>query len=269
VPWICDLDGVLWRGDEAIPGSMAAIDRLRHSGERVLFLSNNSSMTVAAYLAKFASMGLAVGGDDVCTSAQAAAELVQPGERVLVLGGDGITEALRRRGAKGVQIEDETDHRSIDVVMVGLDRAFSYPRLTVAVRCVLGGSRLIGTNDDPTYPAADGLNPGGGALLAAVAFASGATPEVAGKPYEATAVLVRSRLAMSGDAAGELVLVGDQPLTDGRMAKVLGARFALVLTGVTSADQAPFADPKPDVVVSDLAALVDATLGKPSGTGSG
>ena len=269
MPWISDLDGVLWRGDQAIPGSMAAIDRLRLAGERVLFLSNNSSMTVAAYLAKFASMGLAVGGDDVCTSAQAAAELVQPGERVLVLGGDGITEALRRRGAVGVQIDDETEPGSIDVVMVGLDRAFSYPRLTVAVHCVFSGARLIGTNDDPTYPAADGLNPGGGALLAAVAYASGATPEVAGKPYEATAVLVRSRLAMSGDGAGELVLVGDQPLTDGRMAKVLGARFALVLSGVSSAAQAAFADPKRDVVASDLAALVETTLGKPDFTSFG
>ena len=269
MPWISDLDGVLWRGDQAIPGSMAAIDRLRLAGERVLFLSNNSSMTVAAYLAKFASMGLAVGGDDVCTSAQAAAELVQPGERVLVLGGDGITEALRRRGALGVNIDDDPEYGSIDVVMVGLDRAFSYLRLSVAVRCVLSGARLIGTNDDPTYPSEDGLKPGGGALLAAVAYASGATPEVAGKPYEPTAVLVRSRLAMSGDAAGDLVLVGDQPLTDGRMAKVLGARFALVLTGVTSADQAPFADPKPDVVASDLAALVDSTLGQPARPSSG
>lgn len=239
---------------------MKAIDRLRLAGERVLFLSNNSSMTVAAYLAKFASMGLAVGGDDVCTSAQAAADLVQPGERVLVLGGDGITEALRKRGAAGVAIDDDPDIGSIDVVMVGLDRAFSYPRLTTAVRAVLNGARLIGTNDDPTYPASDGLNPGGGALLAAVAYASGATPEVAGKPYEATAVLVRSRLGISGDTAGELILVGDQPLTDGRMAKVLGARFALVLTGVTSSEQAPFADPRPDVVAPDLASLVESTL---------
>ena len=143
----------------------------------------------------------------------------------------------------------------VDAVMVGLDRGFSYDRLTVAVRSVLAGARLIGTNDDPTYPAADGLNPGGGSLLAAVSYASGATPEVAGKPYEACADLVRDRLGITGEDP-DLVLVGDQPWTDGRMAKVLGARFALVLTGITTAEQAPLCDPRPDVVAADLATLV-------------
>jgi HAD superfamily hydrolase (TIGR01450 family) len=258
--WICDLDGVLWRGDRAIDGSMAAVDRLRAAGERVLFVSNNSSMAIAAYLAKFAAMGLGVGGEDVCTSAQAAASLVQPGERVLVLGGDGIREALRRRGAEAVEIAEPPDTGRIDTVMVGMDRALTYERLTAAVRTVLAGARLIGTNDDPTFPAADGLSPGAGSLLAAVAFAADVTPVVAGKPYEPIAVLIRERLGVDEADPSNLLFVGDQPRTDGRMAKALGARFALVLSGVTSAEDAPHADPAPDVVAPDLAALVASTL---------
>ena len=118
MPWICDLDGVLWRGDQAIAGSMDAVERLRSAGERVLFLSNNSSMTVSGYLAKFASMGLGVGSDDVCTSAQAAAQLVEAGERVLVIGGDGVREALRRRGAVVVESDPALGTVAVHVARV-------------------------------------------------------------------------------------------------------------------------------------------------------
>jgi len=258
--WICDLDGVLWRGDVPIPGSVQAIARLHEAGQRVLFVSNNSSMTISAYLAKFASIGMAVGGDDVCTSAQAAARLVEPGERVLVLGGDGIREALKRRGAVPVEIAGADDPGSIDAVMVGMDRQIDYVRLTAAVRTVLGGARLIGTNDDPTFPASDGLNPGAGALLAAVAFAGGVEPVVAGKPHRPTAELVLERLG-TADALGGHLLVGDQPRTDGLMASALRVPFALVLSGVTSAGAAATLEPRPAHVDPDLATLVRRLVG--------
>lgn len=258
--WICDLDGVLWRGDVPIPGSVQAIARLHEAGHRVLFVSNNSSMTVSAYLAKFASIGMAVGGDDVCTSAQAAARLVEPGEKVLVLGGDGIREALKRRGAIPVEIVGADDPGGIDAVMVGMDRQIDYSRLTAAVRTVLGGARLIGTNDDPTFPAADGLNPGAGALLAAVAFAGGVDPTIAGKPHRPIAELVMERLG-SGEVLSGHLLVGDQPRTDGAMATALGVPFALVLSGVTAADAAARLSPRPEHVEPDLAALVRRLVG--------
>ena len=88
--WILDLDGVLWLGETPIPGSFDAVRKLRSAGQRVLFLTNNSWMTIAAYVAKMGKMGLDVAPDELCTSAQAAAELVEPGEVALVCGGPGI-----------------------------------------------------------------------------------------------------------------------------------------------------------------------------------
>jgi len=134
---------------------------------------------------------------------------------------------------------------------VGFHRDFDYGRLDAASWAVRHGARLIGTNDDPTYPTPEGPIPGGGAILAAVVTASGAEPVVAGKPNPPLADLVRDRLGPSG------IVVGDRPSTDGAFAAVLGWRFGLVLTGVTTA---PPVDPAPDVVAADLAALVDAEL---------
>ncbi len=116
------------------------------------------------------------------------------------------------------------------------------------------GARLIGTNDDPTYPTPAGPVPGGGALLAAVAVAAGVRPEVAGKPHAPMVALARGR---AGN--GPLTVVGDRPSTDGGFARALGARFALVLSGVTAAEDLPV-EPRPDVVAADLATLVTAAL---------
>jgi ribonucleotide monophosphatase NagD (HAD superfamily) len=114
---------------------------------------------------------------------------------------------------------------------------------------VRGGARLIGTNGDPTYPTPDGVLPGGGSLVAAVAYASGVDATVAGKPNRPMVDAVTRRFGPIG------VMVGDQPRTDGVLARALRARFALVLTGVTKASDLPV-DPAPDVVAADLAELV-------------
>jgi ribonucleotide monophosphatase NagD (HAD superfamily) len=139
---------------------------------------------------------------------------------------------------------------------VGFDPRFDYERLRAAARAVDRGARLVATNDDATYPTPDGPIPGGGALVAAVAYATGATPTVAGKPHPPMAALVR---ALGGD---EGTMVGDRPATDGAFAAALGYRFALVLTGVTAADELPVT-PAPDVVADSLGALVFAELGPP------
>jgi HAD superfamily hydrolase (TIGR01450 family) len=255
VAWILDLDGVLWLGDTPIPGSFDAVRTLRASGERVLFLTNNSSMTIAAYVAKMASMGLEVRPDELCTSAQAAAELVEPGELALVCGGDGIVEALEIRGVRCVR-EFES---GVTAVVAGFDRQFTFDKLTVAFRAVHAGARLIGTNDDPTYPTADGPIPGGGSIVAAIAYASGATPQFGGKPNQPAAEVVFRRLGLGSAPSDQqrraLLMVGDRPSTDGGMAVTLGARFGLVLSGVTATADLPVF-PMPDVVAPDLAALV-------------
>ncbi len=239
---VLDLDGVVWLGDQPIPGAAEAVVTLRAGGERVLFATNNSFARLAEQEAKLERFGIPAHGD-VLTSAMAAARLVEAGERALVCGGPGIAEALEGRGATPVRDGDA------DAVVVGFHRDFDYERLRVAVRAVQRGARLIATNDDATYPTPDGPIPGGGAIVAAVAYASGVRAVVAGKPHAPMADLVR-------EAGGETgTVVGDRPETDGAFARTLGYRFALVLSGVTHETDLPV-EPAPDTVAPSLAALV-------------
>ena len=182
----------------------------------------------------------------------AAAGLVAPGSLVLAAAGPGVVEALERRGARVVR---ERTEEVPDVVVVGLHFDFDYERLRVACDAIRRGARFVATNTDATYPTPDGLIPGGGALVAAVAAASGQAPEVAGKPHEPMAALVRSTLGADVD----MIMVGDRWDTDGLFAHTLGCRFGLVLSGVTHAVDVP-SDPAPDLVAADLATLADGLL---------
>lgn len=243
---VCDLDGVIWLADRTIPGSPDAIARLRAGGHEVLFVTNNSFSPVGDVEDKLASMGIPAQGA-VLTSAMAAVRLLEPGTTALVCGGPGVVQALDQRGVHAVRDGDA------DAVLVGFHRDFDYERLRIAAMAVRRGARLIGTNDDATYPTPDGPIPGGGSILAAVATGSGATPTVAGKPYQPMATLVRERVGTA-----DIVMVGDRWDTDGLFALNLGCPFALVLTGVT-ADVGSL-DPPPAYVGADLAAVATQLL---------
>jgi HAD superfamily hydrolase (TIGR01450 family) len=260
VTWVLDLDGVVWLGTEPIAGAAEAVARLRAAGETVLFATNNSSVVVADVEAKLAGVGIAAEGG-LITSAMAGAALVEPGQRVLVCGGPGVVEALEERGAVPVRVETD-----VDAVMVGFHWDFDYERLRLAAEAVRRGARFVATNDDATYPTPEGPIPGGGAIVAAIAYAVGRPPEVAGKPHRPMADLVRSRARAraGGDAgasagAGGNIMVGDRPDTDGAFAVTLGFGFGLVLSGVTGPDDLPV-DPTPALVAPDLAALVSQVL---------
>ena len=176
---------------------------------------------------------------DVVSSSMAAASVVGPGERVLVAGGPGVTEALQQRGIDVVVNTGQPVDATIDAVVVGMHRDFDYDRLAVAADVVRRGARLVGTNADSTYPTPHGLLRGGGALLAAIAAASGVTPEVAGKPEQPMADLVSSMVGgTDGSGAPRMLMIGDRPETDGLFARRLGCRFALVRSGVTPAGSA-------------------------------
>jgi 4-nitrophenyl phosphatase len=248
VTWLLDLDGVLWLDGIAISGSANAVARLRSNGVKVAFLTNNSGPTVSEHLARLRQIGVNATDGEIITSAQAAACMLEPGASALVCAGPGVTEALTRRGVRAVR------SGRVDAVIVGLHNDFDYDRLNAACRAVFNGARLIGTNADPTYPTPTGPTPGSGALLAAVAYATGADPELAGKPNRPMLELVAERVGRV-----EMV-VGDRPSTDGRIARALDARFALVLTGVTAAGDLPV-EPAPDIVADDLAGVVASAAG--------
>ena len=248
-----DLDGVVWLSGRPIPGVDEAVARLRGAGVRVVFATNNSSPTRAELRRRLDHCGIGAADDDLLRSADVAAGLLQPGTTALVLGDDGIVEAL---GDRGVTVVPDGPS---DAVVVGWTRGFTFDAVDRAARAVRAGARLIGTNEDATFPTPDGLVPGAGALLAAVATAAETAPEVAGKPHRATADALAT-MVPQGDLRA---MVGDRPATDGALAAQLGVPFALVFSGVTREGDPPAhgaaEEAEPATTAKDLLALVRAT----------
>jgi HAD superfamily hydrolase (TIGR01450 family) len=252
--WVLDCDGVVWLADDPIPGAPEAVRRLRESGERVVFITNNSYPARADHLAKLERMGMTTDDGDLITSASSAATLVARGERALVLGGPGLFEALKARGAEAMEPGAVRGDGEFAVVVVGFDLKFDFARLAAATAALRGGARLVASNNDATFPTSSGLLPGAGAFVAAVSRAGGVDPVVAGKPFPPLVELVRRSVGPVD------VVVGDRPSTDGELAERLGARFALVLSGVTAHGHGPVS-PSPAVEAEDLASLVSQELG--------
>lgn len=249
---LCDLDGVIYRGARALPGTGPALERLLASGTPFYFITNNSTRTPEATATKIANLtGVDVGGERVLTSSQAAMTMIDASDApVLVVGEDGLADAVAEAGLPIT--EDPEEARS---VVVGLTRSLTYETIAGAMKAVRNGARFIATNDDTTFPTEDGLAPGCGAIVAAIAAASGKRPEVAGKPNPAMRDLIRSRVD------GEVWVIGDRVDTDIALADgEPGWHSVLVLTGITDADQADNAGA--DFVVDDFPAAVDMVLAR-------
>lgn len=247
---LCDLDGVVYRGDSLIAGSDLALRRLLDAGLGVHFVTNNSTRTPGQVVDKIRGMtGIRFEEDHVFTSPQAGVGLLEAGDGpCLVVGENGIREAVVKAGFELT----EDPHRA-GTVMVGLDRSVNYAKITAAADAVRRGARFIATNDDPTFPISDGLQPGAGSMVAAIAVAAGRVAEVAGKPHPPMRRLIRSR---GIDAAW---VIGDRVDTDIALAaEEEGWRSILVLSGVTTEPSA-----LADRVAADLAEAVHLVLGGP------
>jgi 4-nitrophenyl phosphatase len=263
----CDLDGVVWRGDEPIPGAADGIEVLRSAGMRVVFLTNNSSGRPGDVVAKLEKHGVPTPPADIASSAQAAAAYLghslAAGSTVLACAGPGVVDALTECGFNVVDASDSYGG-SADAVVVGWHQNFDFERMRRAADVARSGARFVATNLDPTYPGATGLLPGAGSIVAAVATAAGRTPEVAGKPEAPMATLVRERY---GTAA---VMIGDRISTDGDFATALGCPFALVLSGIVGTDgEEAMPDPPPHFVAEDLGALAPQLVSAFAGDTSG
>ena len=245
---ICDIDGVIYRGDRLLPGSDLALRRLRDAGVTVHFATNNSAkspLTVSEKITRIT--GVDIEPESIVTSSQAAVGLLgdDPGP-VMVLGSEGIVAALAEAG-----IGLTEDPSVAKALLVGLDFDLTYDRLTRAADAVRFGARFIATNTDPTFPVADGLLPGGGAIVAAVRATTGVEPEVAGKPNAPMRALLRAK------GIREAWVIGDRVDTDIALARAEPDWTSiLVLTGVTG----PEGTGDADFVVPDLAAAVDLVL---------
>jgi HAD superfamily hydrolase (TIGR01450 family) len=259
---VCDLDGVVYRGDTPIDGAAAAFARVRAAGIGVVFCTNNSSQTVEHYQAKLGRQGIEASPDEIVTSAVVCGEMLAArglaGARALVIGGPGLLQSV---SGAGLVVEDDPDPATIDVVAVGLDETFDYGALRRAALAIHAGAELFATNDDATYPAPRGEEwPGAGAILAAIEVASGRRAEVMGKPHQPMMEAAERRLR----GARRIAMVGDRPETDLRGGVARGWTTILVLSGVTTAARAPEVEPRPDVVLESIAELPRWLLGDAS-----
>jgi len=220
-----DLDGVVYRGRQAVPH---AVESLRGFVGRVLYVTNNASRTPETVAAQLAGYGLPVGADDVVTSAQAAAAhlatLVGPGARILVTGGDGLVQAVTERGLRIVASAQEAD-----AVVQGYSPDLAWRDLAEASYAVARGIPWVASNTDMSVPTARGIAPGNGTLVAAVAAATGRQPVVTGKPHRPIMELARSRARVKRP-----LVIGDRLDTDIAAARAAGMDSLLVLTGVSA-----------------------------------
>ena len=255
---VCDLDGVIYRGAEPVDGSPEAIGRLRELGVRVVFCTNNASPTIDGYLRKLRAMGVEVEPDELVTSAIVTVEVMSArgvvGKKAIVVGEDGLREALT---SIGVQVNDDENSVSADFVVVGFDQSFNYAALRRASFAIQGGAQLIACNADASFPAADGLWPGAGSLVAAIETASGARAEVMGKPHKQ---MMRSTQRHLGNAT-RIAIAGDRPSTDLEGGRAMGWTTILVLSGVTSREDLQSLDTQPDIVLERLADLPELLTG--------
>jgi len=246
--FLIDLDGVLYRGDLPIDGASAAIVRLRCSGRRVLFMTNNSSRTPKQVAQKLSSLGIRAAPGEVVSSALATADLLtsRGGGTAFVVGEVGLLNALADAGLVILDGEPEC----ADYVVVGWDRGVDYAKFRTASLLVQRGAHLVATNADVSYPAPDGLWPGAGALLSVITSTTGVEAEVVGKP---NAPVYQTALRNAG--GGRPLVVGDRLDTDIAGAQALGWDSLLVLTGIArQADLigSPF---RPTYVAAGLSAL--------------
>jgi len=250
---ICDMDGVLWRGETPLPGLHDFFALLEDRHLPYVLATNNASKTPEQYVDKLARMGIVTNTEHVLNSATAAADYLvaqaAPGAPVYPIGGSGIREALRSHGFT------LTEGDRADYVVVGWDRDLTWQKLATATLLIRGGAGFIAANPDRTFPMEDGLVPGNGAQVAALITATDITPVMAGKPGP---LLYERALARMGTSPEETLVIGDRLDTDILGGLRLGMPTALVLSGITQADELPSSPIHPDVVFDDLAALVQA-----------
>ncbi|NOZ58627.1 MAG: HAD-IIA family hydrolase [Euryarchaeota archaeon] len=242
--FVLDLDGVVYRGRTLLPGVEEKIAKLRRRG-RVLFVTNNSTKTRAEYAEKLSSLGVEVREDEIITSAYAAALYIAehyPRAGVYVIGEAGLRKELEWRG---ISVRES----DCGVVVVGLDRRFTYEKLAIAQNHLLRGAELLATNRDPTLVTERGPIPGAGSIVAAVERASGRRAKLVGKPSKIMGELILRHL---GAEPQDALLIGDRLDTDIAMGKALGMRTALVLTGATKREEVERSRIKPDYVLDRL-----------------
>ncbi len=249
---LLDMDGVLYVGNQALPGVQELLDYLDASGRKWLCVTNNSSRTSADFSQKLAGMQIRVDPAHILGSAEATAawlaERVAPPSKVLVMGEASLRNALAAQGFQFV-----TDPFAAEVVVASIFFSLNYQILTDLTLAIRNDARFVATNPDPSLPTERGQVPGTGSLVALLATASGRSPEFVGKPYPGMYEQAMHRLGTTPETT---LMVGDRYETDIVGALALGMPTVGVTTGVTTAEEFAAAAQPPHVIATGLPDLL-------------
>ena len=246
--YLIDMDGVLLRGRQIIPGADAFINRLKEREAEYLILTNNSMYTPGDLAHRMQSIGLPVTAERIFTSAMATARFLQsqrPNGTAFVIGESGLTEALHAAGYIITTAEP-------DYVVLGETFAYSLDMITCGIRLTLAGARFIATNPDATGPTESGIIPACGAMAALIERATGVTPFFVGKPNP---LMMRSALNYLGVHSEDTIMVGDRMDTDVVAGVESGMDTILVLSGVTQADMVDRFPYQPGRILESVASI--------------
>jgi HAD superfamily hydrolase (TIGR01450 family) len=237
---LVDLDGVVYRGPEPVPGMPELLSRREALGDTIMYVTNNSRWHRSEYLERLVAMGAPAAPERILTSARgtalALAHRPAPPRCTLVFGGPGLARELDDAGLETVACTWEGLAAEPDAIAVGVDFDLTHERLSVAAAAVRSGALFAVTNRDPVFPVPGRLLAGAGAMVAALIDASGRQPDlVIGKPEPG---LLEEAARLAAVPVEEAIVIGDGLRTDIAAARRVGARSVLVLTGVSTAAMA-------------------------------
>ncbi len=252
---IFDIDGTVARGKKVLPGVLDTLAELRRRNIRFAFFTNDNSNTISFWVKRLAGMGINAAPEEVLTSALISAEAtaeLYTGRKILPVGNVGLIEALK---AKNLTLLDFEEADQAEVVVMGKDNNFDQTRLNIVCQAIWNGADFLATNYDPKVPTANGFAPATGPMVKAVAYATGQEPLVTGKPSHWSGKMAMKILKTTPERSA---VIGDQLGTDIAMGNNAGLFSILVLTGVTSQEQADAAsdEMKPNLVLSDVNQLI-------------
>ena len=250
--YLIDLDGVIYRGNELLPGARAFVNWLEANHKKYLFLTNNSFATAEQILTKLQYLGISTDNAHLLTAGQAAVQFIarrSPRGTVYVVGEKPLIQLVQSQGLSVVDL----DAQQADAVLVGLDRGFDYKKMTYAANIVRAGALFVTINRDPVLPIAGGFIPGCGALAAAIEVSSGISPEVVGKPEPR---LLIEAMHILGSQPDETAMIGDTLSVDIQAGHNAGTHTILVLSGSSSRKDLEKSSLKPDHVYEDLADML-------------
>lgn len=252
--FICDMDGVIYHGNQVLPGTVKFIDWLKKENKSYLFLTNNSGCTPKELNQKLARMGLDVPEEHFYTSALATAAFLKdqaPGCSAYVIGEAGLMNALYDAGITMNDVDP-------DYVVVGEGKSYTIETITKATNLVMNGAKLIGANSDVSGPTETGIIPACRALIAPIEIATGKKAYFCGKPNP---LMMRTGLKKLGCHSGEAVMIGDRMDTDVITGMESGMSTVLVLSGISTMETLNEYAYRPTAVLNDVGEIPEFAAG--------